>query len=114
MIAPIPAVAIPDSVVVTPASAPVRVPSLAANGAPLSAEVRENLRLQAGYMHPVKFRDPSTGAGWTGRGPKPKWLKDLCLNGKTIKNFRVIGLAYPPSLPLCQLANEAPTRGAQP
>jgi hypothetical protein len=55
--------------------------------------VRENLRLQAAYLHPVKFRDPTTGAGWSGRGPMPKWLKALLVDGKTVEAFRVGGEA---------------------
>lgn len=78
--APAPAVSAP---------APAQIPAVDANGAPLSAEVRGNLRLQAGYLHPVKFRDPATGAGWSGRGPMPKWLKALCVDGKTVDDFRV-------------------------
>lgn len=60
-----------------------------ADGQKVSQAVRENLRLQSGYMHAVKFADPNTGAGWSGRGPTPKWLKDLCVDGKTIEDFRV-------------------------
>lgn len=71
------------------AAVPAPVVVVAASGPTASAEVRENLRLQAGYMHPVKFRDPATGAGWSGRGPTPKWLKALCVDGKTIEDFRV-------------------------
>lgn len=85
----------PASVAATPA--PAQIPATAANGAPLSAEVRENLRLQAGYMHPVKFRDPTTGAGWSGRGPTPKWLKALCVDGKTVEDFRVGGTEPAPN-----------------
>jgi hypothetical protein len=94
-------------VVAAPAPAPVQVPLVTANGAPLPADVRENLRLQAGYMHPVKFRDPTTGAGWSGRGPTPKWLKALCVDGKTVEDFRVTG-AEPASAPAAQVAAETP------
>jgi hypothetical protein len=86
----------------TPAPAKALAPVVAAPDATLSAEVRENLRLQAGYMHPVKFRDPVTGAGWSGRGPTPKWLKALCVGGKTVEDFRV-GAAGPAA------ASNAPT-----
>lgn len=94
-------------VAAAPAPAPVQVPLVAANGAPLPADVRENLRLQAGYMHPVKFRDPTTGAGWSGRGPTPKWLKALCVGGKTVEDFRVNG-AGSAAAPAAQVAAETP------
>lgn len=98
VIAPAPAASAPAPVAAAPVSTPVQIPAVAANGAPLSAEVRENLRLQAGYLHPVKFRDPTTGAGWSGRGPMPKWLKALCVDGKTVEDFRVGG-AEPAATP---------------
>lgn len=33
---------------------------------------------------PVKYRDPATGATWSGRGRTPKWL-----DGKVKSNYRV-------------------------
>ena len=100
--------------VVTPASttsvpqaaAGYSAPTVDAQGAPLAPEIRENLRLQAGYLHPVKFRDPSTGAGWSGRGPTPKWLKALCVGGKTPSDFAVG--ATPASTPAPPTAQEEP------
>ncbi|GEM_PF-5183986 len=89
------------------AAAPAPVVVMAASGPQPSAEVRENLRLQAGYMHPVKFRDPATGAGWSGRGPTPKWLKALCVDGKTIEDFRV-GATEPAAAPAATDTATAP------
>lgn len=77
-------VAAPAPVVITPKLAQ---PQVDANGDALSPEVRENLRLQKGYMFPVKYRDPVSGAGWSGRGPMPKWLKALLVDGKSLADF---------------------------
>ena len=46
--------------------------------------------LTAPYKNPVKFLDPVSGAGWSGRGPVPKWFADLLVNGKTKEDFRVV------------------------
>lgn len=36
-----------------------------------------------------KFKDPETGATWTGRGKQPKWLAAQISAGKTIDQFRI-------------------------
>jgi hypothetical protein len=36
---------------------------------------------------PAKYRDPDTGATWSGRGLKPMWLRVALDNGKTLANF---------------------------
>jgi len=36
----------------------------------------------------IKFRD-SEGHEWSGRGLKPKWLKQALESGKTLEDFRV-------------------------
>lgn len=36
-----------------------------------------------------KYRDPQTGATWTGRGLKPKWLKQSLEQGKTLEEFAI-------------------------
>lgn len=36
-----------------------------------------------------KFRDPSTGATWTGRGLQPKWVREAVAAGKSIESFRI-------------------------
>jgi hypothetical protein len=41
------------------------------------------------YMNPDKYRNPHTGETWSGRGPAPKWLKALAVDGKTIEDFRI-------------------------
>lgn len=36
-----------------------------------------------------KYRDPATGATWTGRGLKPKWLTAALATGKTVEDFAI-------------------------
>lgn len=35
------------------------------------------------------YRDPTTGATWSGRGRKPGWLQQLLDGGATLEQFRV-------------------------
>ena len=36
----------------------------------------------------IKYHNPdNTSQTWTGKGPTPKWLKDLCVDGKTLNDF---------------------------
>lgn len=37
----------------------------------------------------AKYRDPSTGNSWSGRGLKPNWLKAALNGGKTLADFAV-------------------------
>ncbi len=37
----------------------------------------------------VKYRDPITGQGWSGRGRRPGWVANLEAQGKTIEDCRV-------------------------
>ncbi len=36
-----------------------------------------------------KYRDPSTGETWSGRGLKPKWLAAALESGRTLEEFAV-------------------------
>ena len=36
-----------------------------------------------------KYRDPTTGATWTGRGLKPKWMAEAIANGKQATDFAI-------------------------
>jgi DNA-binding protein H-NS len=36
-----------------------------------------------------KYRDPSTGQTWSGRGLKPKWLAQAVTDGKSIDMFLI-------------------------
>lgn len=35
----------------------------------------------------AKYRDPSSGASWTGRGLKPRWLTTALDSGKKLEDF---------------------------
>ena len=37
----------------------------------------------------VKYRDPVSGQGWSGRGRRPGWIRDLEAKGKNIEDCRV-------------------------
>jgi DNA-binding protein H-NS len=37
----------------------------------------------------AKYRDPVTGATWTGRGLKPKWMAEAVACGKTPSDFAI-------------------------
>ncbi len=38
----------------------------------------------------VKFRDPSNeGNTWSGRGARPKWIREALAAGRTLESFRV-------------------------
>ena len=37
----------------------------------------------------AKYRDPSTGSTWTGRGLKPRWLSQALADGKALADFAV-------------------------
>ncbi|MFK4705569.1 hypothetical protein ABIC83_002408 [Roseateles asaccharophilus] len=82
----------PAAVEAVPAAAAAATPaapsSVAASNLP--PEIRANLALQAGYLNDVKYRDEVSGLGWSGRGPTPKWLKKLCVDGKTKDDFLVV------------------------
>ncbi len=36
-----------------------------------------------------KYRDPSSGATWTGRGLKPRWITAALADGKTLDDFSI-------------------------
>ena len=36
-----------------------------------------------------KYRHPETGATWTGRGLKPKWLAEQLASGKQVGDFAI-------------------------
>lgn len=38
---------------------------------------------------PAKYRNTETGESWTGRGPRPKWLKRALESGKDLAAFMV-------------------------
>ena len=48
--------------------------------------------------HRVKYRHPSTGATWSGRGLQPAWLKAALANGRRLSDFDVEPPAPEPTL----------------
>lgn len=43
----------------------------------------------AGVKVAPKYKHPSTGETWTGRGLQPKWLKSALAEGKTLEQFAI-------------------------
>ncbi len=41
----------------------------------------------SGAKVPPKYRDPATGATWSGRGLKPRWLEAALAAGRSISDF---------------------------
>ncbi len=59
----------------------------------IAAKVPSNVARKGG-MKPgtkvaPKFRDPTSGASWTGRGLKPKWLSAAIAEGRRLEEFAV-------------------------
>lgn len=46
-------------------------------------------RKPEGAKVPPKYRDPATGATWSGRGLQPKWLKAALDSGRSLAEFAV-------------------------
>ena len=44
---------------------------------------------RSGTKVPVKYRDPTTGQTWSGRGLHPKWLKQAMAAGAKLTDFLV-------------------------
>ena len=49
---------------------------------------RSNVSAARGKVAP-KYRNPSTGATWTGRGLRPKWLAEQLSQGKQVSDFAI-------------------------
>lgn len=48
------------------------------------------LRREGAPQHvEVRYRDRATGASWTGRGPRPRWLRQALEEGAQLEDFRV-------------------------
>ncbi|MGZ5471662.1 MAG: H-NS histone family protein [Nitrososphaeraceae archaeon] len=54
----------------------------------LKPEVEEGSKQPKDKL-PPKYRNEETGEEWSGRGPKPKWIKDAENEGKDIKVFLI-------------------------
>ena len=44
-----------------------------------------------------KYRDAATGATWSGRGLKPRWLTAALAKGASLEDYRIASSASPPS-----------------
>ncbi len=44
---------------------------------------------RAGEKVQPKFRDPESGATWSGRGLKPRWLTAALQGGKSLQDFAI-------------------------
>jgi len=47
------------------------------------------VRAKIGKKVAAKYRDPESGATWSGRGLKPKWLAAALDQGRSLKDFAV-------------------------
>lgn len=45
-------------------------------------------RKTSGKVAP-KYRDPSTGNTWSGRGLKPNWLREAIASGRSLEDFSI-------------------------
>lgn len=55
--------------------------------ADLAGKATPGPKAEAGKKVAAKYRDPSTGQTWTGRGLKPKWLQAALSGGKSLDDF---------------------------
>lgn len=49
----------------------------------------KNLSLDKRSVVAAKYRDTATGATWTGRGKRPKWLAAAIQSGKKLEEFKI-------------------------
>ncbi|MDP4300377.1 ParB/RepB/Spo0J family partition protein [Leptothrix discophora] len=55
----------------------------------IAAQVEQDQQAQATKAHPVKYRHPTTGETWSGRGLKPRWLVQALDEGMTLDECEV-------------------------
>ncbi len=55
--------------------------------ADIAAKSSSNAGALNGKKVAAKYRDPVSGATWTGRGLKPKWLSAALVAGKSLGDF---------------------------
>lgn len=51
--------------------------------------IEKPARKSKGQKVPAKYSDPATGKTWTGRGMKPKWMKEYIEQGKSAEEFEI-------------------------
>lgn len=55
------------------------------------SRVQPGVRATKGRKVPAKYRNPTTGDTWSGRGIKPKWMQAALADGKTLEDFAIKG-----------------------
>jgi DNA-binding protein H-NS len=55
--------------------------------ADLAGKAMPGPKSEPGKKVAAKYRDPTTGQTWTGRGLKPKWLQAALSGGKSLDDF---------------------------
>lgn len=63
--------------------------STAAADAPAAGKPRRSRKGVALGKVPPKYRDPVSGATWSGRGLKPKWLTVALAAGRSLDDFKL-------------------------
>lgn len=56
---------------------------------PVDAEKLQERATQSSSRAAPRYRNPTTGECWSGRGLKPRWLADALAGGKTMADFSV-------------------------
>lgn len=71
------------------------------------------LRSQGATQHvEAKYRNAATGDSWTGRGPRPRWLREALDAGAVLEDFLVDHAQEPRTIdPLREFQNAARRRG---
>jgi len=54
-----------------------------------NASVGKKTAKTTGSKVAPKYRDPASGASWSGRGLKPRWLAEALANGSTLSDFAI-------------------------
>ena len=54
-----------------------------------TAPIGKRAAKTAGRKVAAKYRDPQTGASWSGRGLKPRWLAEELARGKSVTEFAI-------------------------
>lgn len=55
----------------------------------VAAKTPSKVGVPSGKKVAAKYRDPASGATWSGRGLKPKWLAAALAEGKSLADFQL-------------------------
>lgn len=55
----------------------------------LAARPATKVGAKSGSKVAAKFKNPETGATWSGRGLKPKWLATAIADGRNLQDFAI-------------------------